>query len=211
MIILNERRGATHSATIRAPWDGAEVGIHPLAAASDMDAAVAANVAAADACRHMPAYERAACLRRIAEALESRAAEFAELLSREAGKPIAQAKIEVERAVFVFRDGAEEAARSAEAGSRSTMPAGRPHRPHLLRTARADRADTLSNFPVRLAAHNRVCDRVGPRRRCAAAAGSAHHARSATHGSASGLAGREQIAPCDLGIASGSSRTRGCG
>ena len=165
MIILNERRSAAKSATIRAPWDGAEVGIHPLASAEDMDAAVQANVAAAEACRHMPAFERAGCLARVGDALAARAGEFAELLSREAGKPITQAKLELERAVFVFRDGAEEATRiEGELMPLDVLPAGRARIGLVRRVPLSPvAAITPFNFPVLLAAH-----KIAPAMACGA-------------------------------------------
>ena len=155
MIIANERRPAAATATIRAPWDGGEVGIHALGSAADMDAAVSANVAAADACRHMPAYERAACLRRIADALEADRAAMAELLAREAGKPITQAKLEIDRAIFVFRDGAEEATRiSGEVTPLDVAPHGAGRLGLTRRVPLAPiAAITPFNFPVLLAAH----------------------------------------------------------
>jgi acyl-CoA reductase-like NAD-dependent aldehyde dehydrogenase len=126
MIIANERRSGSASASIRAPWDGAEVGTHALASPADMDGAVTANLAAAEACRRLPAFERAECLGRIAGALEERGDEFATLLAREAGKPIAQARFELERATFVFKDGAEEATRiGGEVLPLDVLPAAR--------------------------------------------------------------------------------------
>ena len=166
MIIANEHRAATATATIRAPYDGAEVGIHPLAAAADMDAAVAANLAAADACRHLPAYERAACLRRIADGLEARQDAFAGLLSREAGKPIAQARSEIERAIFVFRDGAEETTRiGGEVLPLDVLPAARGRIGLTRRWPLSPiAAITPFNFPVLLAAH-----KIAPAIACGAA------------------------------------------
>jgi acyl-CoA reductase-like NAD-dependent aldehyde dehydrogenase len=108
MMISNRARTGTASATIRSPYDGREVGTHPLGSAEDIDAALSANVEAAEACRRMPAYERAASLRRVADGIEKGADAFIALLSREAGKPLAQSKLEIERAAFVFRDAAEE-------------------------------------------------------------------------------------------------------
>lgn len=157
---MNER-----TATIKAPWDGAEVGTHPLASAAEMDQAVAANLAARDACRTMPAFERAACLRRIADGLEARRQEFAQLLAREAGKPITQALLELDRAIFVFRDGAEEATRIggevlpldvlAAGTGRLGMTRRFPHSPIA--------AITPFNFPVLLAAH-----KIAPAMACGA-------------------------------------------
>jgi len=206
MIILNEQRAGSRSATIRAPWDGAEVGIHPLAAPEDMDAAIAANVAAAETCRHMPAYERAACLRRIADALESRAAEFAALLSREAGKPISQAKVEIERAVFVFRDGAEEATRiEGDVMPLDVMPAGKARLGLTRRVPLAPiAAITPFNFPVLLAAH-----KIAPAIACGAAItlkpppqDPLTTLKLAELVAASGYpAGGVNVVPCELGVA----------
>jgi acyl-CoA reductase-like NAD-dependent aldehyde dehydrogenase len=146
-------RGAT--AMVRAPYDGAEVGRYRLAAAEDMDAAVAANLAAAEPARRLPAYERAACLRRIADALEARRDEIATLLAREAGKPIAAARLELDRAVFVFRDGAEEATRiGGEVLPLDVLPAGRGRVGLTRRWPLSPvAAVTPFNFPVLLAAH----------------------------------------------------------
>src|SRR5881396_2496800 len=106
-----QREKERESSVIRAPHDGSEVGVVSLAGPEDVRAALDANVAAARACREMPAYARAAALRRVADGLEAARAEFARTLALEAGKPIAQAKTEIDRAIFVFRDGAEEATR----------------------------------------------------------------------------------------------------
>ncbi len=154
MIIGNERRGGA-PATIRSPYDGSEVGVHALASPDDMDAAVASNVAAAETCRRLPAYERAACLRRIADALQARQDEVAGLLAREAGKPIALARLEVERALFVFRDAAEEATRiGGEILPLDVLPAGRNHLGLTRRWPLSPvAAITPFNFPVLLAAH----------------------------------------------------------
>lgn len=165
MMILNESRRGTRTATIRSPWDGAEVGMHPLAGAEDMDAAIGANVAAAEACRTMPAFERAACLRKIADGLTSRMAEFAELLSREAGKPVSQARLEIERATFVFRDAAEEATRlGGEIIPLDVLPAGRG-RIGLTRRFPLSPIGAITpfNFPVLLAAH-----KIAPAMACGA-------------------------------------------
>ena len=155
VIITNPQHAGAATATIRAPYDGAEVGIHPLASPAQMEAAVDSNMAAAEACRRMPAYERAACLRRVADALEARREVFAQLLAREAGKPIAQARVEIERATFVFRDGAEEATRiGGEVLPLDALPAGRGRVGLTRRFPLAPiAAITPFNFPVLLAAH----------------------------------------------------------
>jgi len=166
VIIANGHREASRAATIRAPWDGAEVGTHPLASAADMDAAIAANAAAADACRHVPAYERAACLRRIADGLDGQRASVATLIAREAGKPITQARVEVDRAIFVLRDGAEEATRiGGEVLPLDVLPAGRGRLGLTRRFPLSPvAAITPFNFPILLAAH-----KIAPAIACGAA------------------------------------------
>jgi glyceraldehyde-3-phosphate dehydrogenase (NADP+) len=136
-----------------------------LAGPEDLRAAVDANVATARACRDMPAYARAAALRKVAEGLDAARAELVRTLALEAGKPIAQAKLELDRAIFVFRDAAEEATRiGGEVLPADVVPAG---------TGRIaiTRAFPLSpvvgitpfNFPVLLAAH-----KIAPAMACGA-------------------------------------------
>ncbi len=155
MGVASRQRAGAGTATIRAPYDGAEVGIHPLASADEMDGAVGANLAAADACRKMPAYERAACLRRVADGIEAQRDDFARLLAREAGKPIAQARVEIDRATFVFRDAAEEATRiGGEVLPLDVLPTGRGRIGLTRRFPLAPiAAVTPFNFPVLLSAH----------------------------------------------------------
>src|SRR2546422_8785972 len=106
-----QRQKERETAVIRAPHDGSDVGVVARAGREEVRAAPDANVAAARASRDMPAYARAAALRKVADGLETGRAEFARTLALEAGKPIAQAKTEIDRAIAVFRDGAEEATR----------------------------------------------------------------------------------------------------
>lgn len=154
-MIAGERRTAARAAPVHAPWDGAVAGECSLGSADDMDAAVAAATAAAGACRAMPAFERASVLRRIADALQARAAEFAALLAREAGKPLALAQGEIARALFVLRDGAEEATRiGGEVIPLDVMPAGTQRLGFTRRMPLAPvAAITPFNFPILLAAH----------------------------------------------------------
>lgn len=141
--------------TVRSPWDGTVVGTHDVADAAAMDAAIGRAVAAAEACRRMPGFERSLALRQVADGLQQRAGEFAALLAREAGKPITQARLELERAIFVFRDGAEEATRiEGEVLPLDVMPAGRGRIGLTRRIPLSPiAAITPFNFPLLLAAH----------------------------------------------------------
>src|SRR2546430_3846520 len=143
------------TAVIRAPQDGSEVGVVALAGPEDVRAALDANVAAAGACREMPAYARAAALRKVADGLEAGRAESARTLALEAGKPIAQAQTEIDRAIFVFRDGAEEATRiDGEVLPANVVPAGTARIAITRRFPLSPIAGiTPFNFPVLLAAH----------------------------------------------------------
>ncbi len=153
------------TAVIRAPHDGSEVGVVSLAGPEEVRAALDANVAAARACRILPAYERAAALRKVADGLVAERADLARTLALEAGKPIAQARIEVDRAVFVFRDAAEEATRiSGEMLPADSVPAGAGRIAITRRFPLSPiAAITPFNFPVLLAAH-----KIAPAMACGA-------------------------------------------
>ena len=153
------------TAVIRAPQDGSEVGVVALAGPEDVRAALDANVAAARACREMPAHARAASLRKVADGLETGRAEFARTLALEAGKPIAQAKTEIDRAIAVFRDGAEEATRiGGEVLPADVVPSGTGRIAITRRFPLSPiAAITPFNFPVLLAAH-----KIAPAMACGA-------------------------------------------
>ena len=153
------------TAVIRAPHDGSEVGVVALAGPEEVRAALDANVAAARACREMPAYARAAALRKVADGLEAERTELARTLALEAGKPIAQARLELDRSIFVFRDAAEEATRiGGEVLPADAVPAGAGRIAITRRFPLAPiAAITPFNFPILLAAH-----KIAPAMACGA-------------------------------------------
>jgi len=108
---MTTKKMEREASVIRAPSDGSEVGVCHLANPEDVRAALDANARASEACRKMPAHERARALRKIADGLTAARAEITRTLALEAGKSITQARLELDRAVDVFRDGAEEATR----------------------------------------------------------------------------------------------------
>jgi len=80
----------------------------PSGTAADVDIAVAAAKAAFESWSNTPAPERAAHLRRIADGLDERTEELAELITREAGMPIDLCRqIQVEAATYGFRQAAQ--------------------------------------------------------------------------------------------------------
>ncbi|HVQ23127.1 MAG TPA: aldehyde dehydrogenase family protein, partial [Candidatus Saccharimonadia bacterium] len=90
------------------------------------DAAVVAAVAAFEETRHLPAYERGRVLREISAGIKARREELGRTIALEAGKPIRDALVEVDRAVLTFRLGAEEAERmTGETIPLDLMPASR--------------------------------------------------------------------------------------
>jgi len=153
------------TSVIRAPHDGSEVGVVSLAGPEEVRAALDANVAAATACRALPAYQRAAALHKVADSLVAERGELARTLALEAGKPITQARTELDRAIAVFQDAAEEATRiSGEVLPADAVPAGAGRIALTRRFPLSPiAAITPFNFPVLLAAH-----KIAPAMACGA-------------------------------------------
>lgn len=131
----------------------------------EVRASLDANVATARASREMPAYARAAALGKVADGLEAARNDFAHTLALEAGKPISQARVELDRAIFVFRDAAEEATRiGGEVLPADVVPAGAGR---IAITRRFPLSPIVGitpfNFPVLLAAH-----KIAPAMACGA-------------------------------------------
>ena len=101
---LLEGRPVTTSETaeVRNPYNGELVA--EVCVAGEKDVARALDIAAGafEEARHLPSIERSRLLRRIADTIARRADEFVELLIAEAGKPVALAKVEVQRAQSTF-------------------------------------------------------------------------------------------------------------
>jgi acyl-CoA reductase-like NAD-dependent aldehyde dehydrogenase len=117
--------------------------------------AVEAAVAAFEVTRTLPAYERGAILRNISAGIKARREELGRTITLEAGKPIRDALIEVDRAVLTFRLGAEEAERMVgETIPLDLMPASKG-RLGITRRFPIGPIAGISpfNFPLNLAAH----------------------------------------------------------
>ena len=96
---------------VRAPYDGSVIARVFQGRREHAEAAIAASVKAFGTTRRLPAFERQRVLRRIADGIHDRRDEFSRTLAQEAGKPIKNARLEVERAVFTFNVAAEETVR----------------------------------------------------------------------------------------------------
>ena len=117
--------------------------------------AVTAAVAAFEITRTLPAYERGAILRNISAGIKARREELGRLIALEAGKPIRDSLVEVDRAVLTFRLGAEEAERMyGEVIPLDLMPASKG-RVGITRRFPIGPVAAISpfNFPLNLAAH----------------------------------------------------------
>ncbi len=117
--------------------------------------AVEAAVAAFEVTRKLPAYERGRILREISAGIKSRREEIGRIIATEAGKPIRDALVEVDRAVLTFRLGAEEAERmTGELIPLDLMPASKD-RIGITRRFPIGPIAGISpfNFPLNLAAH----------------------------------------------------------
>ncbi|HEX3233176.1 MAG TPA: aldehyde dehydrogenase family protein [Gemmatimonadales bacterium] len=159
-------RTAAPTLAIRSPYSGELVGHAPLAGPGEVAAAIDAAVAAAPAAQALPSHARASALDRIHGGVAGRRDELARLLAREAGKPLALARMEIDRAVFVFQQGAEEAKRmGGEVIPMDLLPHGE-RRWGLTRRFPLSPISAIIpfNFPVLLAAH-----KLAPAMACGAA------------------------------------------
>jgi glyceraldehyde-3-phosphate dehydrogenase (NADP+) len=93
------------------PFTGKVLAEVSQASEADAEAAVLSTVEAAKPMSSLPAHSRYHLLQRIAGSLYDRREEIARLITSEAGKPIADARREVSRAVQTFTVAAEEAKR----------------------------------------------------------------------------------------------------
>jgi acyl-CoA reductase-like NAD-dependent aldehyde dehydrogenase len=143
------------TAAVREPWTGAELGRIVLADAARADEATAAAVRAFERMRVASSHDRKTVLARIAVEVESRREIFAELIAREAGKPLAQARAEVTRAITTFELGAEESTRlGGEAMALDITAASRGVTAMWIRVpAGPVVAIAPFNFPLNLVAH----------------------------------------------------------
>ena len=93
------------------PYDGSVVDTVPRGTAEEVDAALASAVRGAAAMRALTGYERYQILHRTADLILANQQDLAETITREEGKIIGEATIEVERAAEIIYLSAEEAKR----------------------------------------------------------------------------------------------------
>jgi glyceraldehyde-3-phosphate dehydrogenase (NADP+) len=140
---------------VREPWSGEELGRVVMADEALAEEAVRAAVAAFPRMAARTSHDRRVALARVAQEIEARKERFAELLAREAGKPIVQSRAEVARAISTFTIGAEEATRiGGEVMPLDVTEASRGYSGSWVRVpAGPVLAITPFNFPLNLVAH----------------------------------------------------------
>ncbi len=99
------------SAPVVDPFTGKLVAQVTQATASDVEEAIASTCSAASTMEQLPSHARYNILQQVAALLYRRRDECAQTITAEAGKPIADAKREVSRAIQTFTVAAEEARR----------------------------------------------------------------------------------------------------
>ena len=172
-------------------YTGAVAARVALAGPEELDAAIAAAVAAAPRMAALPTYARQAALERCARRFEARAEELAWVLCVEAGKPIRDARGEVTRLIDTFKVAAAEVTRSAgELVPLDISPRARGYRGQWKRVpVGACALISPFNFPLNLVAH-----KVAP----AIAAGCPFVLKPASATPISAILVGEALAECDL-------------
>jgi acyl-CoA reductase-like NAD-dependent aldehyde dehydrogenase len=145
----------SHLYEVKNPYSGDVVGTVSMAGPGELEQAIQAAVGALEATRKLPAHRRSAMLRSISEGIGARGEEFAQTIAQEAGKPIKQARVEVQRAIFTFAQAAEEANRvPGEVINIDAAPSGEGRQGIMRRFPIGPvSAITPFNFPLNLVAH----------------------------------------------------------
>lgn len=110
-LIGNEWRESKNILEVRNPFNNDVIGVTFLAAEEDVDDAIQAAVHAFGETRKLPGFKRSEILGNIKNGIQKRSEEFARMITLEAGKPIADARAEVERAIGTFQIALEESKR----------------------------------------------------------------------------------------------------
>jgi acyl-CoA reductase-like NAD-dependent aldehyde dehydrogenase len=140
---------------VRDPATGDLVATTWQAGPAELERATAAAVAAFAQTRRLASYERRDALAHVADCIARDADELSELLTRESGKPIKDARGEVARGAMTFRTAAEEALRINGEWLPLDWNAANRGRSGIVRRYPIGPVAGISpfNFPLNLAAH----------------------------------------------------------
>jgi acyl-CoA reductase-like NAD-dependent aldehyde dehydrogenase len=111
MLIDGTWRPGLDLCEVRDPYRGSVRALAPQSSLADLDDALVSATKGKRIAAAMPAYERAALLRRVGALISERAGHIAEIMARETGKAITDAKAEVVRSQDTLSLSAEEAVR----------------------------------------------------------------------------------------------------
>ncbi len=141
---------ASETLQVLNPFDNSVVESVPSATADDVEQSIASLKRGAEIMRTMPAHQRATILQAAAQLVRERVSDFADTISREEGKILAEATMEAQRGAEILAVSAEEAKRLtgemvpldgvAGGGNKSRFTPRVPRR--------LPAANTPSNFPL---------------------------------------------------------------
>jgi len=150
-------RTTASSVEVRSPYDGALVARVSTAGPEEYEAAAGACVAAAPVVAALPLHERARILRQVSSGLRDLRETFAMRIVQEAGKPLRDARTEVDRAAMTFEIAAEEARRLPGSGEVLPMDLAAHGEGRFGLTRRVPLGPIAAispfNFPLNLVAH----------------------------------------------------------
>ncbi len=159
MIIGGQAVTSPNPRPVLMPFDGSQVATIFAASKEQVDAAIASAAAAAPTMREMTLDERATILRAAYQRLLDGKEEMALAVSSETGKPIREARLEVDRAAMTLLFSSEEAHRlCGEVVPMDASPSGKGRWAMTVREPLGViAAITPFNFPLNLAMH-----KIGP-------------------------------------------------
>lgn len=144
---------------VRSPYSGEVVGTTYQADPEALEWAIVAGQRAAHELAWMPAHQRASILRTVVERMRQNREELARTIALEAGKPIRDSRVEVDRGISTMSISAEEATRVGGEVLPLDVVANGENRMGVMRRFPIGLIAAISpfNFPLNLAAH-----KVGP-------------------------------------------------
>jgi glyceraldehyde-3-phosphate dehydrogenase (NADP+) len=154
-ILAGQKELSPQVIEVRSPYDGRIVAEVSQPSWEHGEKAAAAASESFSQTRRMPSYKKFEILSQVSHRLREHKEEFAQTLCQEAGKPIRDARSEVDRATSTFEIAAEEAKRIG--GQVLPLDIGEPHEGRIGIARRFPIGPILAitpfNFPLNLAAH----------------------------------------------------------
>ena len=155
IVLVGEQVETGETYEVRSPYDGSPVAVVHRAGPDEIERAIGGAVQAFETTRRLPSWQREDVLKKIAQGIATHREELARTIALEAGKPIKTARIEADRAAFVFTVAAEESKRIyGEIVPLDWLPGNENRVGHVRRVPLGPIAGiTPFNFPLNLAAH----------------------------------------------------------